>query len=258
MRTIERFGDYVFFTEDEFEEMKGYYVNSYEDLRKDDPEMDEWLQDLESSENVDEFVEIYNSRVDDYSDGTELKIKGEKDRKYFVIYEKHGDSFGGDEPFDTKEQAIDAAERQWANLTRAERKSCNLCVAIGEVDDDGILDTMTGYDVIVQYPTRKWEVLEDNAGGLHLAVFDLEKDGVEYIHSGYETAGDQLLEDIKLLKSGEADPVNDWDGNAEDPQVIYDELVNSRETSIVADDDGVYYSKMGNSAASIFGDGENE
>ena len=81
MRTIERFGDYVFFTEDEFEEMKGYYVNSYEDLRKDDPEMDEWLQDLESSENVDEFVKIYNSRVDDYSDGTELKIKGEKDRK---------------------------------------------------------------------------------------------------------------------------------------------------------------------------------
>lgn len=93
---------------------------------------------------------------------------------------------------------------------------------------------------------QKWEVLEDNAGGLHLAVFDLENDGVEYIHSGYETEGDQLLEDIELLKSGEADPVNDWDGNAEDPQGLYDELVNSRETSIVADDDGVYYSKMGN------------
>ena len=179
------------------------------------------------------------------------------EKKYFVICEK-GDSFGGDEPFDTKEQAIDAAERQWANLTRAERKSCNLCVAIGEVDDDGILDTMTGYDVIVQYPTRKLEVLEDNAGGLHLAVFDLENDGVEYIHSGYETAGDQLLEDIELLKSGEADPVNDWDGNAEDPQGLYDELMNSRETSIVADDDGVYYSKMGNAAASIFGGAENE
>lgn len=126
------------------------------------------------------------------------------------------------------------------------------------MDNDGILDTMTGYDVVIQYPTRKWEVLEDNAGGLHLSVFDLEKDGVEYIHSGYETEGDQLLEDIELLKSGEADPVNDWEGNAEDPQGLYDELVNSLEAEIVADNDGVYYSKMGNSAASIFGGLENE
>ena len=58
---------------------------------------------------------------------------------------------------------------------------------------------------------KKYQVIEDNGGGLTLVVFD-ENGHVEYLHSGYEygTPG-RLLEDLENLKSGD-NPVVDWGG----------------------------------------------
>lgn len=72
-------------------------------------------------------------------------------KKYFVLYErKHGDIFGGDEPFDDIRYATSSAEYHWNHLTRKERSSCNLCVVYGNVVD-GVLDVTEGYDTIVEF-----------------------------------------------------------------------------------------------------------
>ena len=73
---------------------------------------------------------------------------------------------------------------------------------------------------------RKYEVIEDNSGGLTLAVFN-ENGNVEYLHSGYEYGNPgNLMMDIILLRNG-ADPVRDWDGNEENPQAVYDSIISS-------------------------------
>ncbi|MEG1848663.1 MAG: hypothetical protein RR238_09370 [Lachnospiraceae bacterium] len=100
--------------------------------------------------------------------------------------------------------------------------------------------------------TKKYEVLEDNGGGLHLTVFN-KKGNVEYIHSGYEYIKGQLREDIKALLD-ESIPVEDWEGNCggldweygTDPQALYDGLTSDEYgCKIVADNDGIYSEKMG-------------
>ena len=72
------------------------------------------------------------------------------DKKYFVLYEKNGESFGGNEPIDDVNVALDEAENIWQHLTKDERKKCNLKVVIGSVIN-GILDIMIGYDLIAEY-----------------------------------------------------------------------------------------------------------
>lgn len=100
---------------------------------------------------------------------------------------------------------------------------------------------------------RKFEVIEDNGGGLTLAVFNTEGN-VDYIHTGYEyVKKGQLVKDLEALKNGD-NPAEEWDGNCggleweygNDPQAIYDNIVSfDCGWEIVADNDGIYPDKMG-------------
>ena len=102
---------------------------------------------------------------------------------------------------------------------------------------------------------KRFEVIEDNSGGLTLVIFS-ESEKVEYIHSGYEYNQGQLSEDLIAFKNGE-NPVEEWDGNCggleyeygEDPQIIYDNITSYEYGwEIVADNNGVYIDKMGTAA----------
>lgn len=99
---------------------------------------------------------------------------------------------------------------------------------------------------------KKFEVIEDNGGGLTLAVFNTEGE-VDYIHSGYEYTQGQLQNDLEALKNGD-NPAEDWDGNCggleweygSDPQSIYDNITSYEcEWQVVADNEGIYPEKMG-------------
>ncbi len=108
---------------------------------------------------------------------------------------------------------------------------------------------------------RKYEVIEDNGGGLHLAVYDESGESVVYLHSGYEYITGQLTKDLVELKNG-AEPEKEWDGNCggldlefgEDPQALYDNITSYEYGwEIVADNDGIYPNKMGGAACLEFG-----
>lgn len=65
----------------------------------------------------------------------------------------------------------------------------------------------------------KYQVIEDNGGGLHLYVFSGSK--CIWAHTGYEYSRSNLVADMDALESGD-DPRRDWEGGADDPQEIYD------------------------------------
>lgn len=65
----------------------------------------------------------------------------------------------------------------------------------------------------------KYQVIEDNGGGLHLYVFSGAK--CVWAHTGYEYSPGNLVADLDALESGD-DPRRDWDGGADDPQETYD------------------------------------
>ena len=100
----------------------------------------------------------------------------------------------------------------------------------------------------------KYEVIEDNAGGLHLVVFD-EQGRVKFYGSGYEHIVEHLQEAIKALKSG--DDTSSWDTSGltlEEMQEYYQCLVGFRHGwAVVADQDGIYPEKMGQAAKIAFG-----
>ena len=49
---------------------------------------------------------------------------------------------------------------------------------------------------------KKYEVIEDNGGGLHLIIFGTDGN-VEYLHSGYEYGiPGMLINDLQALKDG--------------------------------------------------------
>ena len=85
-------------------------------------------------------------------------------------------------------------------------------------------------------------------------MLSLIKNGnVEYLHTGYEQRKGQLTEDLQALKDGD-NPVTDWEGNEDDPQAVYDNITSYEYGwEVVADNDGVYYDKMGSSAHYEFG-----
>lgn len=100
-----------------------------------------------------------------------------------------------------------------------------------------------------------YQVLEDNGGGLHLAVFDGDK--CIYYASGYEHSPDSLQEDIEALRNG-GHPLQDvWESNLPDgytPQQLYDELTSYEYGwQIIADDAGVYPERMGAAGRIVFG-----
>jgi hypothetical protein len=93
-----------------------------------------------------------------------------------------------------------------------------------------------------------YQVLEDNGGGLHLAIFD-NNDKCIYFASGYEYIPNNLREDIAALQDG-ADPLQDgWESYLPDgytPQQLYDELTSYEYGwKIIADESATYPERMG-------------
>ena len=97
---------------------------------------------------------------------------------------------------------------------------------------------------------KKFEVLEDNGGGLTLFVFD-ENGKVEYAHTGFEYIPGELKNCIEELKN-DANPIEEWDNNMDDFENVYDSFTEEERENggweLVADNDGFYYEKMGASA----------
>lgn len=90
---------------------------------------------------------------------------------------------------------------------------------------------------------KKFKAIEDNGGGLTLVVFG-ENGKVEYLHTGYEYNVGQLSEDLTALMNGD-DPANEWEGNEENPQEMYDNITSYEYGwEVVADNDGTYPEKM--------------
>lgn len=66
----------------------------------------------------------------------------------------------------------------------------------------------------------RYQVIEDNGGGLTLAVF-WGRTPI-YVHSGYEYNPGQLTGDLDELDSGT--DIDLWEGGEPDPQAVYDAL----------------------------------
>ncbi len=104
--------------------------------------------------------------------------------------------------------------------------------------------------------TLSYQVIEDNGGSLHLAVFD--DDECTYYASGLEHLPvADVQEMIQALQDG-TDPVQDgWESDLPDgytPQQLYDELTSYEYGwQIIADDAGVYPERMGAAGRTVFG-----
>ena len=103
--------------------------------------------------------------------------------------------------------------------------------------------------------TMRFQVIEDNGGGLHLAVFNCGDECIWYA-SGYEHNPDSLQEEIAALRAGE-DPRDGWEVNLPEgytPQQLYDDLTSCEYGwEIIADDVGVYPERMGAAGQRAFG-----
>jgi hypothetical protein len=119
-----------------------------------------------------------------------------------------------------------------------------------------------------------WRVYETSGGVLTLVVIDVVKidDGstisahnsISYIHEGYEMPGATLIDDLWELRRG-ADPAEQWDGNLSDSdgwkELGFESLdeyfsvfyKGQPGASIVADNDGIYWDRMDDSAMKEFG-----
>jgi len=98
---------------------------------------------------------------------------------------------------------------------------------------------------------KRYEVIEDNGGGLTLVVFG-ENGNVEYLHTGYEYNVGQLSGEFNCIE-GCCDPASEWDGNEENPQEMYDNITSYEYGwEIVADNDGIYPDDMGAAAREEF------
>lgn len=107
---------------------------------------------------------------------------------------------------------------------------------------------------------KKFNVIEDNGGGLTLVVFKEKEYGeISYIHTGYEYYPGDLKKDIELLKNG-ADPAQEWDGNELENLEKFPYMKNPYDFEnwfpweqkglgwdIIYDNDGIYPEKMGTS-----------
>ena len=100
-----------------------------------------------------------------------------------------------------------------------------------------------------------WQVIEDNAGGLYLAV--LEDGRCIYYGHDYEHNEEGLRSDLAALRNGDDPRTGGWEMPVDDPQAAYDELTSYEYGwTVVADNEGVYYDRMGAAAQRVFGTGE--
>lgn len=102
-----------------------------------------------------------------------------------------------------------------------------------------------------------YQVIEDNGGGLHLAV--LNGDDCIYFASGFEHYTDTSLQNnMTAVKMGIDPLASGWEGE-EDPQGTYNDMTSHEYGwEIIADSDGVYPDKMGVSGKREFNIKEEE
>ena len=96
----------------------------------------------------------------------------------------------------------------------------------------------------------KFEVIEDNGGGLHLAVFNSELEPV-FIATNLQFCVEALALCIKDLLNG--CDTDDWEGNEIDEYCYYDDIKPTYEANtsvVVADNDGIYLCKC----VTVFGE----
>lgn len=100
---------------------------------------------------------------------------------------------------------------------------------------------------------KKFEVYENNAGGLALVVYD-DSEKVEYICTGYEFNPGQLSQDISCIKAGD-DPAMMWGGNEIDYFSDFDinEFASGEWGKLVSDNDAIHPENMGAAAGLEFG-----
>jgi len=94
-----------------------------------------------------------------------------------------------------------------------------------------------------------YQVIEDNAGGLSLTIFDENANAI-YHHFGYEVIVGSLRSDLAELSTLPVD-ISQWEGNEEDLVTCYNDFKASQEGmgwNVVADEDGIYPEKMGTAA----------
>lgn len=106
----------------------------------------------------------------------------------------------------------------------------------------------------------KYQVIEDNGGGLHLYVFSGSK--CVWAHTGYEYSTGNLVADMDALESGD-DPRRDWESGADEPQAIYDNTTSySHGWEIVAEGGKnrrkLHKGRMGRAAQLEFGVSDDE
>lgn len=99
-----------------------------------------------------------------------------------------------------------------------------------------------------------YQVIEDNAGGISLFVFNPPGECI-YYSAGYELNPENLLIDIASLEDG-VDPTF-WDSYPFDQDKSYQEAYNDLTSwdcgwEIIADETAIYPEKMGLSGRSIF------
>lgn len=93
------------------------------------------------------------------------------------------------------------------------------------------------------------QAIEDNGGGLHLAV--IEGDACTHFFSGFEHGGSAAPTMQDELQSAAEDGVRGWDGDSEDPQASYDYYqANEYGYKLIAEWEGgyltIYPNAMGN------------
>lgn len=106
----------------------------------------------------------------------------------------------------------------------------------------------------------KYQVIEDNGGGLHLYVFSGQK--CVWAHTGYEYSPGNLGKDLSVLEDG-FDPRKDWEGGADDPQGTYENTTSYKYGWEVVAEGGkgrrkLHKAKMGRAAQIEFGVSDEE
>ena len=106
---------------------------------------------------------------------------------------------------------------------------------------------------------KRFDVFEDNAGGLSLFVFD-GKGGIAYARDGYEELDVQLLFDVMELQRKGPQVTETWEQGdwSVEPRLLYWQLKTWAEdgaggAEIIADENGIYPDRMGVAGRRAFG-----
>jgi hypothetical protein len=164
------------------------------------------------------------------------QTKGNDMNSYQITNRTSGKILGTYDGLD-QSSALDAMARD-AGYTNYDK----MCEEVGGGADDLHVTELTAADLTYQ-------AIEDDGGGLHLAVF--AGDDCKWLMSNFEILSSAMVDCIDDLRGGRT-PAG-WDGLSDDPAGEYDQLTATEHGwRIVADNDGVYYDRMGAAASKAF------